>query len=318
MKKHLILILSVIVVTLSVNAKNGFNPYKVEVNHFNDTASKYFVRDHRIYSEGWDKLAQPHFWKTAMTLTNDSGILNIGSTREILDVLSVVEWEYKSPEYKQAYRDSVKERYCLPADEHIYFTSGKSHFYDFTDVIPSIDRAVRIFEADSTDPFFAQAILLIESPGRPKKSPVGAYGSFQLMKGVAIQMGLTVNSKVDDRKDFDLCAKGSAKLLRTVCIPETNRMLQNRNIAYSEDDLWYKLLVLHVYHAGAYNVGKALNCIPADKRVGNEIITQLWDVECGSFRNASQNYTQVALASLIELENIIMQSCESMEPLALN
>ena len=136
------------------------------------------------------------------------------------------------------------------------------------------------------------------------------------MKSVAIQMGLKVNSSIDERKDFEKCAQGAAKLLSTVCIPETNKLLEARGVQYSQSDLWYKLLVLHVYHAGAYNVGKALNCIPKEQMNGNKIITNLWDVECGSFRNASQNYTQVALASLIQLENIVLQHCETIEMLA--
>lgn len=292
--------------------------YKVEVSHYNDSVCKVFVQDNRLFEEGWDTLAQPIFWRTVMNLTQDSGIINIGSTRQIIERVSIKDWDELEDEEKQAYRDSIKEYYCLPEDEHVYLTGGKSHFYDFSDAIPSIDRAVKIFEEDSTDPFFAQAILLIESPGKPKRSYVGAYGSFQLMKGVAIQMGLKVNKYVDERKDFDKSAHGAAKLLRTVCVPHTNRMLDEAGIEYCESDLWYKLMVLHVYHAGAYNVKKALNCIPEDRRNGKEIITELWKVECGNFRNASQNYSQVALASLMELENLILASCEQMEPLMAN
>ncbi|MBL4625226.1 MAG: transglycosylase SLT domain-containing protein [Flavobacteriales bacterium] len=291
---------------------------KVEVTEANADQCMVMVQENSIYTERWDTLAQPVFWRTVMNLGKDSGVINIGSTRQILKTISIAKWNEQTPEQKQAFRDSVKKYYHLPADEHIYMTSGKSHFYHFEDVLPAIDKAIQIFEADSTDPFYAQAILLIESPGKPKKSPVGAYGSFQLMKGVAIAMGLTVNNTVDDRKDFDKCAHGAAKLLRTVCIPEANKTLAANNIDYSEDNLWYKLLVLHVYHAGAYNVGKAIRCIPEDVRCGNDIITELWKVECGSFRNASQNYSQVALASLIELESIVYSNCENIEPLAYN
>lgn len=290
--------------------------HQVEVSHYNDTTCKIFVQDQRIFAERWDTLAQPKFWRTVMNLTSDSGIINIGSTRQIIEKVVIKEWESKTPESKQAYRDSVREYYCLPKDEHVYMTSGKSHFYDFTHAIPTIDKAVRIFEQEQTDPFYAQAILLIESPGKPKRSNVGAHGSFQLMKSVAISMGLKVNSTVDERKDFDKSAEAAAKLLRTVCIPQANKILQSKNIAYSENDLWYKLFVLHVYHAGAYNVGKAVACIPQENRVGNQMITELWKVECGNFRNASQNYSQVALASLLHLEDLILESCEVIEPLA--
>jgi len=291
---------------------------KVEVTASPDAECKIMVQENSIYMERWDTLAQPIFWRTVMNLEKDSGVINIGSTRQILKTVSIKNWNVQTPEQKHTFRDSIKAFHCLPAGEHVYMTSGKSHFYHFEDVLPAIDKAVKIFEENNTDPFYAQAILLIESPGKPKKSHVGAHGSFQLMKGVAKQMGLTVNSSVDERKDFDKCAWGAAKLLRTVCVPETNKILAANNIDYNENELWYKLLVLHVYHAGAYNVAKAVKCIPEDVRCSNDMITELWKVECGSFRNASQNYSQVALASLIELESIVYKNCDSLEPLAEN
>ncbi len=50
------------------------------------------------------------------------------------------------------------------------------------------------------DPWYAQSILLIESPGQMKKSISGAYGAFQLMPGVARAQGLIVNKTLDERK----------------------------------------------------------------------------------------------------------------------
>jgi hypothetical protein len=41
-----------------------------------------------------------------------------------------------------------------------------------------------------------------------------------------------------------------------------------------------------------------------------ELITTLWQTEIGSFRNASQNYSQLALATLIELDRIITKECK--------
>lgn len=317
MKKRFLSSLILSSISLIVSA---FHPntgtVKVEVTAPEHEECKVMLQENRIYTERWDTLAQPVFWRTVMNLSKDSGIINIGSTREILALVSINKWEKQTADQKQAFRDSVREYHCLPADEHVYMTSGKSHFYDFADALPAIDRAVPIFEENNTDPFYAQAILLIESPGKPKKSPVGAYGSFQLMTGVARTMGLTVNSTVDERKDFDKSAWAAAKLIRTVCIPETNKILEANHIEYSQDDLWYKLLVLHVYHAGAYNVGKAVKCVPEDQRCGNDLITSLWGVECGAFKNASQNYSQVALASLMELESIIYNNCDDIEPLA--
>jgi len=268
-----------------------------------------FVQSQQLYAEGWDKLEQPNFWRTLMTMEADSALINIGSTRQIIKKVSVKVWDKLSDDSKDVIRDSVKNHYGLPEDEHVYMTSGKKAFYDFQKVIPSIGRGIEIFNSNNVDPFYAQVILLIESPNKLQKSSVGAYGSFQIMRKVAISLGLKVNSTIDERKDFDKSAWASAKLIRTICIPETNKILNANNVAFNPNDLWYKLLVLHTYHAGAGNVRNAVNVIqPEEGDMG--LITTLWQTEIGSFRNASQNYSQLALATLIELDRIIIDECK--------
>jgi hypothetical protein len=285
----------------------------VEVSGLHDSLNYQFVQNKQLYSQGWDKLEQPNFWRTLMTMGDDSALINIGSTRQIIRKVAVKDWNKMSDSGKDAVRDSVKVHYGLPEEEHVYMTSGKKAFYDFDKVIPSIGQGIRIFNENNVDPFFAQAILLIESPNKMQKSPVGAYGSFQIMKGVAINLGLKVNKYTDERKDFDKSAWASAKLIRTICIPETNKILDANGIAYNPEDLWYKLLILHTYHAGAGNVKNAVNHInPKEGNMG--LITRLWQTEVGSFRNASQNYSQLALASLIELDKIIYDKCKFIYP----
>lgn len=268
-----------------------------------------FVQSQQLYTEGWDKLEQPNFWRTLMTMEADSALINIGSTRQIIKKVSVKVWDKLSDDSKNVIRDSVKNHYGLPEDEHVYMTSGKKAFYDFQKVIPSIGRGIEIFNENNVDPFYAQVILLIESPNKLQKSSVGAYGSFQIMRKVAINLGLKISGSIDERKDFDKSAWASAKLIRTICIPETNRILKANNVAFNPNDLWYKLLVLHTYHAGAGNVRNAVDLIKPTE--GNmNLITTLWQTEIGSFRNASQNYSQLALATLIELDRIITNECK--------
>lgn len=293
----------------------GFNQPKineielVEVVGLNDSTNYQFVQNQQLYTQGWDTLAQPHFWRELMTMEEDSALINIGSTRQIIRKVAVADWNKQTEAQKDAVRDSVKTHYGLPEDEHVYMTSGKKAFYDFEGVIPSIGRGIEVFKDNNVDPFYAQAILLIESPNKLQKSPVGAYGAFQIMRKVAINLGLKVNKYEDERKDFDKSAWASAKLIRTICIPETNRILAKHGISYNPSDLWYRLLVMHVYHAGAGNVQNAINVIEPTE--GNmNLITTLWKTEVGSFRNASQNYSQLALASLIELDNIIYNKCQ--------
>jgi hypothetical protein len=307
--KNIILIVFLLTTSIGV-AQTKTEAYNVvEVAGLHDSINYQFVQNQQLYNDGWDKLVQPNFWRTLMTMGDDSALINVGSTRQIIRRVAVKDWNKHTDAGKDAIRDSVKKHYGLPEEEHVYMTSGKKDFYDFEKVMPSIGQGIKVFNENKVDPFYAQAILLIESPNKMQKSPVGAYGSFQIMRKVAISLGLKVNKYVDERKDFDKSAWAAAKLIRTICIPETNKILNEKGIAYNSEDLWYKLLVLHTYHAGAGNVKKAIyqiNPVKGDM----QLITTLWQTEVGAFRNASQNYSQLALASLLELDEIIYNNCE--------
>lgn len=310
--KKSILILSFLAIIALGFSPSGLKTNEVElveVVGLHDTINYQFVQNQQLYTQGWDTLAQPHFWRELMTMGDDSALINIGSTRKIIKRVAVKDWNNQTDEQKDAVRDSVKKYYDLPEEEHVYMTSGKKAFYDFEGVIPSIGRGINVFIENGVDPFYAQAILLIESPNKLQKSPVGAYGAFQIMRKVAINLGLKVNKYEDERKDFDKSAWASAKLIRTICIPETNRILAEKGIDYKPTDMWYRLLVMHVYHAGAGNVKNAINVVNPEKG-DMELIKKLWKTEVGQFRNASQNYSQLALASLIELDNIIYKKCQ--------
>lgn len=269
-----------------------------------DTSWRQLSQTTEIRSMGLDTIARIGFWRRIMTLSPDSGLLSLASNRTVYLAQSVEKWNLLGDAGQLKFRDSVRLVHHLPDSAQLLFTKGKNDFYDASGVIPQIDRAIPIFIDQGVDPFFAKAILLIESPGKVQKSNVGAFGAFQLMKGVAIGMGLKVNNKVDERKDFDKSAWAAAKLLRTVCIPYANRMLERRGIAYNPNDLWYKLLVLHIYHAGAGNVDKVLTVIdPCDGNI--DLIKTMWCTKAGSFGNASQNYSQLAIAALLELDAVI-------------
>lgn len=258
-----------------------------------------FIGCDEIYQEGLDTVSRTLFWRRLMRTDKDSILFYTQPNRRILAAKSGEEWKATSENERLFFIDQLRSR--LNENEvKVSYMYGRAHFYDVKGVIPQIDRAVKIFEDQETDPFFAQAILLIESPAKLAKSSVGAYGPFQLMKSVGKQFGLKINGRVDERADFDKSAVAATKLIKRVCIPYTNRMLEKRNIAWCPTDLWYRLLVLHVYHAGAGNVARALDKI--NPEVGNiDLIKNLWTTSAGGFQNASQNYSQVAIASLLEL-----------------
>lgn len=282
----------------------------IEVVNHSDSISRMFVTTDNLFTGRWDTLAQPTFWREVMITHQDSCIINIAATRTILGKESFIKWQAQTESQKQIYKDSVRLANHLSSDTKIYITSGKSHFYQIEKVMPSISRAIDVFEENNTDPWYAQAILLIESPGKIAYSNVGAYGPFQLMKSVARSHGLKVDKYVDERKDFDKSAKAAASLIRRTCVPEAKRILEKNALTYNERDLWFRLFVLHIYHAGAGNVDGLLSSI-SPQVGGQQLITKMWQSEWGGFKNASQNYSQVALASLLQLQELIYKKCDN-------
>lgn len=262
-----------------------------------------------LFEEGWDELAQPKFWRKIMRLSPDSCIINVAASREIIDVVSIQDWNKQSDAEKDAFRDSVRTARGLETDARIFVTTGKNDFYKFDKVLPTITDGIHAFELNEVDPWYAQAILLIESPGQLKKSRSGAYGPFQLMPAVARAQGLKVSRYVDEREDFFKSATGASNLIKKICIPEAKRLLEAKNLKYNENDIWFRLFVLHIYHAGAANVHAALNKInPSEGSM--DIITSLWQTKAANFGNNSQNYSQLALASQLILHDLVQEQGE--------
>jgi hypothetical protein len=273
-----------------------------------DSNTFVFVKSPGLKEQNWGELNQPLFWQKIMKLSPDSCLFNVARTRQVLYKESVSKWNLLNDDQKLIAKAKLREVHNLDSNERVFMTTGKSDFYEFELVYPSIKRGIEVFKANNTDPWYAQAILMIESPGKLKHSVSGAYGAFQLMKSVARAHGLKVNKYVDERKDFDKSAYGSAHLLRTSCIPEAKRIMRKFNVDISgelEYDLWFRLLVLHVYHAGAGNVEKVLTNVVKPDCGCQEVITTIWQSSYGNFRNSSQNYSQLALASLLVLEEFI-------------
>ena len=280
---------------------------KIQV--YNDNSLSTLMHAESIFEDRWDMLPQPQFWKQIMRLSPDSCLINVAENRTVLLKMSMRDWSRQTETQKAVFKDSLRNAYSLAAGTQINVTTGKNDFYKFKEVYPSLSKGVEAFEKYGCDPWYAQAILLIESPGQLKKSSVGAYGAFQLMPSVARAQGLTVNSTVDERKDFDRSAYGAARLLNRVCIPEAKKILNAHNIAYNESDLWFRLFVLHVYHAGAMNVAAVVNKINP-KEGSQELITKMWITSAADFGNNSQNYTQLALASQLILHEMVYEQCE--------
>lgn len=281
----------------------------VAYNHIHENKNLNFVSTRQLFDQKWNTLPQPAFWQQIMALSPDSVLINVASNRNILTKMSQKDWDKQTQEQKTMFKDSIKLANGIALEESIFVTSGKNHFYRFNDVIPQITRGVEVFAGNFVDPWYAQAILLIESPGQLVKSTAGAYGPFQLMKGVAINQGLVVNKTVDERADFDKSAWAASQLLKKVCIPEARKILTARNIEFEETDLWFRLFVMHIYHAGAGNVSKVVDAINPSVG-GQQLIQLMWQTKAGGFGNASQNYSQIVLAALLTLDKILTESPE--------
>jgi hypothetical protein len=121
------------------------------------------------------------------------------------------------------------------------------------------------------------------------------------MKEVARLFGLKVNKQIDERSNFERSAFAASSLIKKICIPRVRKTLDSLGIKnYSESELWFKLLVMHTYHAGAYNVEKALfSFIPKEGNMN--LIYNLWQARTAHFKSASQNYSQLILAAMLEM-----------------
>lgn len=273
----------------------------ITVSHTNTQERMDFVYNAQMYELGCDTLSNVKFWRSIMKLHKDSALFNRPENRQVICKANINEWNGLSEERKARFKDSVRLANCLTDSSRILMTNGKSFFYDFDKASANFHRGINDFIANGVDPWYAQAILLIESPNKLQKSNAGAYGSFQLMKDVARLFGLKVNKHMDERADFDRSAYAASSLIKKICIPKTRQILDSLGITnYNENELWFRLLVMHSYHAGAGNVKKALKTFNPTTGDMN-LIYALWHAETKQFRSASQNYSQLVLAAMFEV-----------------
>lgn len=288
---------------------NSWDDHKMIVEREKQVSEIMHMDD--IFNERWDILPQMHYWKIVMQMSPDSCIVSQGLDKKIICIIPSNEWKtYTTDEQKDRAKEKLKAELNIPKNEILNVVIGKNNFYLFEAVYPSLNKGIKEFEKHNVDPWYAQAILLIESPGQIKKSSAGAYGPFQLMPDVARAQGLIVTDWKDERKDFERSAYGAAKLISKICIPEARQILKSHGISYTETDLWFRLFVMHIYHAGAGNVRAVIEKI-SPKKGGKDLILSMWKTKAASFGNSSQNYSQVAIAAQLILNEIIYNRCES-------
>lgn len=288
-------------ITFNQELSNDYCKSVVGILNPQTNCNENYIFDRSIYHLKVDTLPQVKFWRGVMNMHHDTGYICIANSRDIVQKICMKDWNSKTDSAKKWYKDSVRLVKNLDTTSRILLTAGKKFFYDFDKTSVNFDKGIRCFLQNDVDPWYAQAILLIESPNKLQKSNVGAYGSFQLMKDVARMYGLKVNKSIDERADFERSAYAASSLLKYICIPRARRMLDSLHIVnYSEQDLWFRLLVMHVYHAGAGNVQRALfSFCPSEGNM--DLIFTLWRTQTGKFKSASQNYSQLVLAAMLEM-----------------
>ncbi len=300
-----VFVLFVFLFSANAQETKQFPFVKKTIVGWNDTINMKFIKDSALYTEGWDTLPQTIFWRDVINMTSDTCVINIAYCRKPVNKINRLIWMNQSEPEKLCFKDSVCRVHGLDTATNLYVTAGKGEFYEIKKTLPDINKAVSVFYKNNCDPWYAQAILLIESPGKSKsKSYVGANGPFQLMRSVALKYGLHVNRKIDERTNIEKSARAAAALISKSCIPNIRKFLDNHSIPYSETSLWFRLLVLHAYHAGAGNVECIIDSLnPAAG--GVELFQKIWQTTCRGFKNESQNYSQIALASLLNFDQLI-------------
>jgi len=264
-----------------------------------------YIFDPSLYSFRIDTIAQVKFWRQVMKLHQDSSLLCFAHNRNVIKKICNKDWNQMGDAEKKCYRDSIRMSYQLDSTNRILLTTGKKFFYDFDKTYQNFHSGINCFVENGVDPWYAQAILLIESPNKLQKSNAGAYGPFQLMKDVARMYGLKVNRHMDERANFERSAYAASSLIKTVCIPKVHKILDSLGIVnQNENELWFKLLVMHTYHAGSYNVQNALFTF-MPKEGNMNLIYNLWHAQTSRFKSASQNYSQLILAAMLEMNERI-------------
>ena len=303
-KKHILLPFLLFYNLISAQKSDSLS-WTSEISTLQNNPEVLFIKTQSLFNENWHALPQTTFWKKIISLPPDSCILNTAESRQILLNYDFTLWTLKTETEKKLFKDSLKHLFHLDTFSRILVTHGKMDFYKLKEVFPTISAGIKVFSKIGVDPWYAQAILLIESPAQLKKSISGAYGAFQLMPGVAKSVGLIVTNTIDERENFEKSAFGAATLINRICLPSARRILNSHNILFSENELWFRLFVMHIYHAGAGNVAAVTNKINP-KKGGQSLIQEIWKTNAGSFGNSSQNYSQVLLATQVALHEYIL------------
>ena len=117
MKKFSILLFFIIL-------QNTYAQNIIDVYCSDDSCSHIVIDPEMLVVERWDTLPQSKFWKTVINTTKDTCIINIASTRQILDYIDREIWFNQSEQEKKEFKDSIIDYLCLESNTKLYITIG--------------------------------------------------------------------------------------------------------------------------------------------------------------------------------------------------
>ena len=103
---------------------NFYSQNIIDVYCSEDSCSHTLIDPEMLFVERWDTLPQSKFWKTVINTSKDTCLINIASTREILNSVDRKFWFNQSEDEKE-FKDSVINYFCLDTSTKLYITTGK-------------------------------------------------------------------------------------------------------------------------------------------------------------------------------------------------
>ena len=90
--KFTLLSICIILSTQLIQAQKGASWEHEKLWIADEHNSNLILENEQIYSERWNILPQALFWKRIMKLSSDSCLVNVASTRQILESIDSKEW----------------------------------------------------------------------------------------------------------------------------------------------------------------------------------------------------------------------------------
>ena len=145
--KFLFLFIVFYVESFNSQPYNNWDDEKIVV--INESQNCEIMNMESVYDDGWNQLPQIMFWKRIMHLSPYSCLVNCASNRKVLKMIPFQDWNSLTKIEKTEKREFYKKEFNLPSDEYVYVTSGKSKFYLFKKVYPSLAPGVAAFEKNT-------------------------------------------------------------------------------------------------------------------------------------------------------------------------